>query len=105
MTPIIDAPVVHVGDHALSQKSWFAVATMLKDGTVIMDVRQVLSNGMIVEGRDWLRPTDPHYKLVLQHLGPLKPGQRKAVPPWDGPGSTLPPDSPQNSQIRAHPRP
>ena len=27
-------------------------------------------------------PSDPNYLEVLKHIGPLKPGETRPVPPW-----------------------
>jgi hypothetical protein len=30
-------------------------------------------------------PSDPQYAEILRHLGGLKPGETKSVPPWPDP--------------------
>ena len=62
------------------------VATMLVDGTILVGVpgpepdsraRAVLM----------VEPGDTNYQPIIDHVGGLKPGETKSIPPW--------PDSPQ----------
>src|SRR5690606_14793848 len=57
------------------------VATMESDGTIVLDLR---ATGPGVRGDARLRYPKDHaeYDSVLKHLGGLKPGQKKPVPPW-----------------------
>ena len=57
-------------------------ATMQDDGTIVMNLRVDEPDGMIGDGQVQCKPTDPEYADVLQHLGGLKPGESKPVPPW-----------------------
>jgi hypothetical protein len=57
-------------------------ATMTKDGTIILHLRSKEAHGTIAEARLVYRKSDKHYSEVLKHLGGLKPGQSKPVPPW-----------------------
>ena len=57
------------------------VATMSKDGTITLKIRS-LGPGPICEDEILYDPSDPHYKSVLTHLGGLRPGEVKPVPPW-----------------------
>ncbi|HEU4412979.1 MAG TPA: hypothetical protein VFS43_47495 [Polyangiaceae bacterium] len=51
-------------------------AKMLDDGTIVLDLRHPA----------WVRvtyaPTHPEYASVLRHVGGLRPGESKGVPPW-----------------------
>lgn len=56
-------------------------ATMLDDGTLVLDLTAVTG---ATRGHTRLTypPGDPRALDVLRHLGGLKPGERKPVPPW-----------------------
>jgi hypothetical protein len=56
-------------------------ATMLEDGTLVLDLVAAAGDTR-GHGRITYRPTDPQYAEVLEHLGGLRPGERKLVPPW-----------------------
>jgi hypothetical protein len=51
---------------------------MLADGTIEMDMFHP-------HARITYPPTHAKYKEVLQHLGGMKPGESKPVPPWPDP--------------------
>ncbi len=50
-------------------------ATMSADGTIVMDMFSPHARLTYTKG-------DARYTEVLQHVGGLKPGESKAVPPW-----------------------
>lgn len=58
------------------------VATMKPDGTIVLQLRAETA-GAIGDGLVEYKKGDPHYQEVLDHLGGLKPGQSKPVPPWE----------------------
>ncbi len=59
------------------------VATMSADGTITLRLRAESDDGKTVgDGQLIYRPGDPKYGEVLRHLGGLKPGESKSVPPW-----------------------
>lgn len=63
-------------------------ATMREDGTIEMQLRAEAEsgygNGSGIKGDALIKypPGDPHYAEVLKHLGGLKKGETKPVPPW-----------------------
>jgi serine/threonine-protein kinase len=57
------------------------VAWLEEDGSITLDLRRT-SDGQHVSGILRYKPTDEHYNDVLEHLGGLKPGETKPVPPW-----------------------
>jgi hypothetical protein len=59
-------------------------ATMSQDGTLTLDLVARSSRGAGGEGRVVYKPGDPDYKAVLEHVGPIKPGETKPVAPWPG---------------------
>jgi serine/threonine protein kinase len=56
-------------------------ATMEKDGTIVVDVRN--------PGTAILRyaPSDAHYDEVSKHIGPMRPGESRLVKPWPESGA------------------
>lgn len=62
------------------QLSTIGSATMLADGTIVMDLRA--TGPGIGDTRVQYPPTSPHYAEVLRHLGGMRPGETKLVPPW-----------------------
>ena len=58
------------------------VATMTPDGTITLRLRAEGEGGKIGEGNLTYRRGNPQYDEVLQHIGGLKPGETKPVPPW-----------------------
>jgi hypothetical protein len=55
---------------------------MLPDGSIVLRLRAAGTGGVAGEGRIVYSPSDPHYQEVLRHLGGLRPGETKSVPPW-----------------------
>ncbi len=62
--------------------SSIGMATMTADSTVILDLRAEGSGGVVGHGRFVYPPDHPRYQEVLDHLGGLRPGESKFVPPW-----------------------
>jgi hypothetical protein len=58
------------------------MATMQPDGTIILDLRAEGPGGMIGDARLVYPPSHKDYASVLAHLGGMKPGEQKHVPPW-----------------------
>lgn len=57
-------------------------ATMTSDGTIILDLRATAAGGTIGDARFVYPKNHKQYSEVLKHLGGLKPGESKPVPPW-----------------------
>jgi hypothetical protein len=57
-------------------------ATMKEDGTIVLDLRAE-GPGIIGDAQFVYPPGHAEYQNVLAHLGGLKPGEHKVVPPWD----------------------
>jgi hypothetical protein len=55
---------------------------MLPDGTIELSLRAEGPGGIVGHGRMTYAPSDKDYQMVLEHLGGLKPGETKLVPPW-----------------------
>ncbi len=57
-------------------------ATMEADGTIELHLLARGPGGMRGEGFLRYLPSDPKYKEILDHVGPLKPGETRSVAPW-----------------------
>jgi hypothetical protein len=56
---------------------------MLADGTIMIGV----GSGDRAQAVLMLRPGDTQYQPLIDHVGGLKPGDTKAIPPWPDPPS------------------
>jgi hypothetical protein len=57
-------------------------ASMRNDGTIVLMLRATDGTGAIGDAQIVYSPSHPKYQEVLKHLGGLKPGETKPVPPW-----------------------
>jgi hypothetical protein len=57
------------------------VASMESDGTIRMQLRSA-GPGPIGEASFTYTKKNPEYNKILKHIGGLKPGEYKPVPPW-----------------------
>lgn len=64
-------------------------ATMTKAGVIILDLRAETADGA-GESRLTYTPANKQYNSILKHLGGLRPGQSKSVPPWEEEPHRLP---------------
>ena len=55
---------------------------MLADGTIVLLLRAEGPGGAIGDGRLTYPKSHPDYQKIQSHLGGLKPGEHKPVPPW-----------------------
>ena len=59
------------------------VASMEKDGTIVLQLRTELDGGTnFGEGYFRYPLTDQEYQKILKHVGSLRPGESRDVPPW-----------------------
>jgi hypothetical protein len=63
------------------------VATMDGSGTIVLQLR-ANDGGIHGHARLVYPPTHPEYASILGHLGGLRPGESKPVPPWPDPVSS-----------------
>ena len=56
-------------------------ASMLPDGTLILDLTAT-DGPTRGHARVTYAPSDPKYQETLRHIGGLRPGEQKPVPPW-----------------------
>ena len=57
-------------------------ATMDADGTIVLQLRAESSGGALGDALLRYPPSHPQYRSILDHLGGLRPGETKLVPPW-----------------------
>lgn len=58
------------------------VATMEADGTIVLQLRAEGPDPALGDGRLTYPRSHKDYDMVLKHVGGLKPGDSKPVPPW-----------------------
>jgi hypothetical protein len=56
-------------------------ATMEADGTIVIDLHPD-DSGIRGIAQKRVKPTDADYEETLEHIGGLKPGEQKLMPPW-----------------------
>ena len=56
-------------------------ATMLPDGTLQLMLRGIGPNGAIAETLAVMKPGEERYEKMLKVLGPMAPGESRAIPP------------------------
>lgn len=57
------------------------IATMLQNGTILVGVSGP-DSGSRAQAVLMVEPGDSNYQLIIDHLGGLKPGETKPIPPW-----------------------
>jgi hypothetical protein len=62
--------------------SSIGVASMTEDGTIRLQLRAEGEQGQVGDALLIYKPGDPMYGEVKRHLGGIRPGERKPVPPW-----------------------
>src|SRR5262249_34949624 len=80
------------------------VATMLANGTILIGVGGD-GPGSRAQAVLEIHPGDSNYQMILDHVGGLKPGETKPIPPWpDQPSPTVDPaPSPKENAPSAGP--
>lgn len=58
------------------------MATMNSEGTIILDLRAEGAGGARGDARLLYPRGHKQYDEILKHLGGLRPGEKKPVPPW-----------------------
>lgn len=57
-------------------------ATMTDDGTIVLDLRAEGPDGAHGDARLVYPKSHPQYASILEHIGGLRPNEKKPVPPW-----------------------
>jgi hypothetical protein len=60
------------------------VATMLQNGTILVGVPGP-DSGLRAQAVLMVEPGDSNYQAIIDHVGGLKPGETKPIPPWPDP--------------------
>jgi hypothetical protein len=96
----LPATVVAVEDQGADRS--VGVATMLANGTILIGVG---GNGPGARAQAVLEihPGDTNYQMIVDHVGGLKPGETKLIPPWPDPPA--PPSDPPPAPIEKGPAP
>jgi hypothetical protein len=55
---------------------------MRPDLSLSIRLRSVQCDGMLAEGILDLKPGEPNYQVVIDHVGGLQPNETKPVPAW-----------------------
>jgi hypothetical protein len=73
------------GMSSIAPSASIGTATMTPDGTIVLDLIATGPGATRGEARLVYRPDHKDYRAVLEHLGGLRPGETKSVPPWPDP--------------------
>ena len=57
------------------------VARMLENGTILIGIRGPGVDGPL-QAVLMVEPGDTNYQQIIDHVGGLKPGETKSIPPW-----------------------
>jgi len=57
------------------------VARMLENGTILIGIRGPAVDGPL-QAVLMIEPGDTNYQQIIDHVGGLKPGETKSIPPW-----------------------
>ncbi len=66
----------------MNQTASIGTARLLDDGTILLQLRAEGPNGLLGDGQISYPTGHPNYQEVMQHLGGLRKGEEKLVPPW-----------------------
>ncbi|WNO10299.1 hypothetical protein [Teredinibacter sp. KSP-S5-2] len=72
----------NTGDSANNMNESIGVATMGVDGTISLQLKAESEDGIIGDAYFEYLPSDPEYQNIIDHLGGIKIGEKKPVPPW-----------------------
>ena len=66
------------------ETKYIGTGFMQDNGTIILNLKRQVGHAVL---QDELRydKTSPHYQSVLEHISPIRPGQRVSVTPWSPP--------------------
>jgi len=69
-------------DAAPMSSTPIGVASMRSDGTIDLQLRAEGPNGEVGDGFFTYKVGEPKYQQIIEHVGGLKPGESKPMPPW-----------------------
>lgn len=61
---------------------FIGICWMEDDGTIKMRLRAEGPGGIVGHALFEYGPDHEEYKEIMDHVGPIKPGERKGVKPW-----------------------
>lgn len=61
---------------------FIGICWMEDDGTIKMRLRAEAPGGIVGHTLLEYPPKHAEYKEIMEHIGPIKPGERKGVRPW-----------------------
>jgi hypothetical protein len=93
--------VAAYGAEKPSEEKSIGVATMLADGTILVGVSGP-EPGSRARAVLMVEPGDTNYQSIIDHVGGLKPGETKPIPPWP---DTQPAPGPRNDSDKSSPTP
>jgi hypothetical protein len=65
-----------------NQPESIGVAWLEDDGTLVLQLRAESQGKAVGDALIRYKPADEAYARTLKHIGSLKPGETKPVPPW-----------------------
>jgi hypothetical protein len=80
-TPAVQATRVAPASDAAAAAPSIGTARLEADGTLVLLLRASTA-GATGEGRFVYPPSHPQYRKILEHIGPIKPGEEKQVAPF-----------------------
>jgi hypothetical protein len=80
--PTAPAPFYYEAAGVRVAEDSIGTATMEADGTIVLHLFARGPGGMHGQGVLRYSVSDPKYKEILEHVGPLKPGETRPVRPW-----------------------
>lgn len=67
---------------APAPSDYIGIATIGEDGTVVLELRAEGPEAAIGHGTITYPRSEPQYEEILDHLGGLRGGESKPLPPW-----------------------
>lgn len=68
--------------NAAGKSNSIGVAWLEKDGTLVLQLRADGAGGTVGDGMFRYKPNEKDYAVMIEHIGGLKVGETKPVPPW-----------------------
>lgn len=81
-TAIPDPPASSNPNPPADPKASIGSATMQPNGTIVLMLRAEDGAGAVGDAQLFYAPSHADYQYILKHVGPLKPGESKAVKPF-----------------------
>jgi hypothetical protein len=77
-----DGTVAPKGPDNKTDVTFFGVATLKANGEICLQLRSEEPGKPVAEGYLCYRPTDANYSAIRRHVGPIKVGEEKIIPPF-----------------------